>query len=289
MRRLGVLPEAPASLAAFNHAILYVPSLDRWLDGTAAYTGSHELPGEDRGASVLVIEPEGASRFGRIPEATAQENRVTAEFDVALAADGGAAIAGRSTIAGAQAASYRRSYEPLSSRRALLEQAFGRNWPGVRVDAVEVSPLARIEEPVVLSFRLVAPAYAQRDGDALRFTPFGASRSYTERWAALAARRHPLVLGGPNESRFTYRVALPRGWEVLELPEGASAEGPHAAFEVRYRAEPGAVVAEGRVTVLDPRVPVADYAAFRALTTAADAAFDRTIRIAPVRAAQEPR
>ncbi len=184
-------------------------------------------------------------------------------------------------ISGVNASSYRRSYEPLSSRRALLEQAFGRTWPGVRADSVETTPLARLEEPVKLSFSLSAPVYAQREGDGLRFAPFGASRGYAERWAALASRRHPVVLGDPSETHRTYRIELPRGWEVVELPEGSSQDGPHAGFEVRYRAEPGAVVAEGCFTVHDARVPVSDYPAFRALTAAADVAFARTVRIAP--------
>jgi len=48
MRRLGNLPPEPASLAVFNHAILYVPEFDLWLDGTATGSGSRELPAEDR-------------------------------------------------------------------------------------------------------------------------------------------------------------------------------------------------------------------------------------------------
>jgi tetratricopeptide (TPR) repeat protein len=40
MRRLGAMPELPASLAIFNHAIAYVPDLDLWLDGTASHSGS---------------------------------------------------------------------------------------------------------------------------------------------------------------------------------------------------------------------------------------------------------
>jgi tetratricopeptide (TPR) repeat protein/transglutaminase-like putative cysteine protease len=281
MRRLGALPEAPASLAAFNHAILYVPSLDLWLDGTAAYTGTGELPSEDRGASVLVIEPEGASRFGRIPPAAPTENLVTSAYDVALSADGSGTISGRSTVAGAQASSYRRSYEALSSRRALLEQAFGRTWPGVRVDQAETSPLGRIEEPVSLTFRLTAPGFAQRDGDGLRLSPFGTARSWSERWTALASRRTDLVVGDANESRFTYRISLPPGWTAGELPEPASVDARHGAFEVRYRAEPGAVVVEASMRLEDWRIPVADYADFRAFTAAADAAFARTIRVGP--------
>jgi tetratricopeptide (TPR) repeat protein len=62
MRRLGRVGQEPASLAVFNHAIAYVPKHDLYLDGTAEDHGSRELPGEDRGASVLIVEPEGKSR-----------------------------------------------------------------------------------------------------------------------------------------------------------------------------------------------------------------------------------
>jgi tetratricopeptide (TPR) repeat protein/transglutaminase-like putative cysteine protease len=281
MKRLGNLPEAPASLVAFNHAILYVPALDLWLDGTASYTGSRELPAEDRGANVLVIEPEGPARYGRIPEARPEENVVAYAYDVALAAGGAATLDGRSTIAGEQAGGYRRSYEAAAGRRAALEQAFGRTWPSTTVEAVETTPAARIEEPVALSFRLRIPSFARADAGGLRFSPFGNARSYTERWGALAERRFPLVAGDPNELRFTYRVALPAGWEPTELPEPAAVDGPDAAFELRYAFENGRVVATGRILVKRPRVAVGEYAGFRALAAALDEAMARTVRVAP--------
>ena len=146
-----------------------------------------------------------------------------------------------------------------------------------------------LEEPVALRFRLAAPTFAQREGEALRFTAFGAQRSYTERWAGLAKRHLPLDVGDPNEIRFAYRVALPRGWEAAGLPDPAGADGPHGAFEVVYRGEPGAVVVEGRIVFKTRRIPVADYDAFRAFTGAADAAFARTIRVAPAARKQEVR
>ena len=51
MRQLGAIPAEPASLAAFNHAIVYVPSLDLYLDGTAEFHGATELPSADRRAT----------------------------------------------------------------------------------------------------------------------------------------------------------------------------------------------------------------------------------------------
>jgi hypothetical protein len=168
-----------------------------------------------------------------------------------------------------------------------VEQAFGRTWPAASVESVDVGPLTRLEQPVELRFKGTVPAFALREGEALRFNPFGAQRGYTERWGGLAVRRQPLDLGDPNETRFTHRIVLPHGWEAEPLPEPAAIDGPYGAFEVRYRAEPGALVVEGRVVVKRRRVPVSDYPAFRAFAAAADAAFARTVRVAASSRVQE--
>jgi tetratricopeptide (TPR) repeat protein len=278
MRRLGRMPEHPASLAVFNHAILHVPSMELWLDGTAAYTGSRELPGEDRGATVLVVNPDAPPWFGTVPEASPEENRVESSFEVALAEDGSAVVRGTSRIAGAPAPAYRRAYETTNDRRAVLEQAFNRTFPGLEVRAVRFSDLGRIEEDVTLEFEMGVPRYAKPDG---RFTPFGAGNGYAESYAAASSRAFDLVIGDPGVTRFVYRYALPAGWSVAELPPPAAAETPWAAFEVRYRAEGGLLEAEGHVTFRTARVPAADYAAFRAFLGEIDRAFGRQVRVAP--------
>jgi tetratricopeptide (TPR) repeat protein/transglutaminase-like putative cysteine protease len=286
MKRLGRIPESPASLAVFNHAILYVPDLDLWLDGTASHSGSRDLPGEDRGASVLVLDGAGPPRFGTIPGGRPEDNRVESEFEVALGAGGDAAVTGRSRITGNQAPEYRRAYLSEHERRAQLEKAFNRTFPGLEVRSVKLSDLTRLEDDVVMSFSLEAPRYAQPDSGGLRFTPFGAGPGYVEAYAPLSSRRYDLVLGEPMENRFTYRFVLPPGWKAVEIPEDAAADGPDAAFEVRHRVEGGVLRVEGHVTFKTGRVPAGRYAAFRELAAALDRAFARRIRIAPAAAAR---
>jgi tetratricopeptide (TPR) repeat protein len=280
MRRLGRIAEAPASLAVFNHAILYVPRLDLWLDGTASFSGTRELPGEDRGASVLVIDPGDAPRFGRVPEAAPEDNVLDTALSVALAPDGSARIQGRSTIRGVQAPAYRRAYASAPDRAAVLEQSFNALFPGLSVEAADLPGLADLEADVRMDFTLSVPRYARLEDGRLAFTPFGAIRGYQAEYAALSSRRHDLVLGDPRTTRFTYRYALPPGASIASLPAPARGETPHAAFEVAYREEGGAVVAEGHVTFRAGRVPVADYPAFRALTGAIDRAFAARVEIA---------
>jgi tetratricopeptide (TPR) repeat protein/transglutaminase-like putative cysteine protease len=288
MRHLGTVPAAPASLAVFNHAILHVPKYDLWLDGTAAYSGSRELPGDDREATVLVVNPDAPPRFGEVPPSRPEDNRTVASYRVALAADGSAAIQGESRIAGERAPVYRRSYQAESDRLAASEQLYSRAYPGLRVEEVSVTDPARIEEDVVLRVRLAVARYAQPDGQGLRFVPFGRGHSYAESFAAFSARRYDLVLGQPWESAFTYRHDLPAGYAVVESPEAASRDTPFGTFEVRYRAEGGALLAEGRVVFRASRVAVADYPAFRDFVTAIDRALSRPVRVGPAPLASEP-
>src|SRR5512140_364919 len=75
MRNLGNLTEDVPSLAAFNHAIVYVPKYQLFLDGTAEFHSSRELPSADHRANVLIVDMEqGKSTFMVTPEANAEDN-----------------------------------------------------------------------------------------------------------------------------------------------------------------------------------------------------------------------
>ena len=72
-RSLGDVAVEPASIAVFNHAIVYVPKYDLWLDGTAEYAG-RELPLEDQGAFSLTVSLSGAAQIRHIPMSRVADN-----------------------------------------------------------------------------------------------------------------------------------------------------------------------------------------------------------------------
>jgi cellulose synthase operon protein C len=282
MNHLGAVPEAPASLAVFNHAILRVPSLDLWLDGTADHSGTGDVPSPDRGATVLVINPAGPPSFGRLPLARPEENQSETTMTFQLAADGSATVEGTYQQAGARAPALRRAYQSEAERKPSLERSLGQIYPGLRVEQVAFEDLTRLEEPVRQRYTASVPRLARLEGSALTFTPFGEPPSMSNGWASLSSRRHPLQLEDPATSRATYRVALAPG-AVAALPSPASSDGPHLAWALRYRAEAGLVTAEFTMTWKSARVPAADYPAFRDQLIALDRAVARrvTVRLAP--------
>jgi tetratricopeptide (TPR) repeat protein len=279
MRNLGAIGEEPASLAAFNHAIAYVPRFDLYLDGTAEFHGAKELPSADRVANVLVVEPDGRSTFLTTPEAKAEDNVTRLTLDVTLREDGGAEVTGDSTVSGQTAPDYRRAYRPEATRKSTFERAWAQSFPGLTVREVKLNDTTRLDDDVALEFKMGIPRYAEVMPGGMRFLPFGTGRTYQQAYASLAERRFDLMMQGPWQNHFTLRYTLPAGWTVAELPPAVEETTKFGYMKLRFRTEGGKLVAEGEVALTSARVKAEDYAAFREFLGRVDRAFMRRVLI----------
>jgi tetratricopeptide (TPR) repeat protein/transglutaminase-like putative cysteine protease len=277
MRNLGSIGPEPASLAAFNHAIAYVPQFQLFLDGTAEFHAARELPGMDRTADVLIIEPDGKSPFTSIPESKADDNLTSLELDVAVRADGSATLKGGSTIIGQQAPEYRRSYQASASRKQIFEQGWAQTFPGLTVKEMTISDPTQLGLDVKLGFEMGVPRYAEVLPRGLRFFPLGGGRNYTQVFAPLSERKLDLAMGSPWANRFTYRYQLPQGMRPGELPPEVKEETPFGRFGLRCKAEEAKLTCEGEVAFTVSRVKAADYASFRAFLGRIDQTFSRKL------------
>ncbi len=285
MRSLGAVPSEPASLAVFNHAILWVPSLDWYLDGTAEFHGASELPGGDRQASILVVEPDGPSRFTTTPPAAVDGNVTDLHLELALRPAGTADVKAETHIRGTDAPAYRRSYQTLATRRSNLERAWSHAFPGLSVGEVTADGLSQLERDVTLDFQMHVPRYAEVSPAGLRFLPFPGASGYLQGLAPLAERSRDLLLDGPTVNRFHFLYQLPRGYVVDEVPDSVTTETPfgHAVFGCRAAAE--ALECSGEVAVTTARVAAKDYPAFRAFLAEVDQAFARKVLVRPTNSA----
>ncbi len=277
MRQLGDIGEEPASLAAFNHAIAYVPKYKLFLDGTAEFHASRELPSADRSANVLVIEPGGNSTFFTTPEAKSEDNVTSLQLDVALAKDGSARTTGKSEVSGQSAPEYRRAYQAAATRKATFEQGWAQTFPGLTVRTMTMSEPTHLDENVKLAFELDVPRYAEALPHGLRFHPFGNGRAYTQAFAPLSERKQDLVLSGPWVNTFHFRYTLPAGYSV----SGPAPEGKEETAFGRHRlvcAMAGATFdCEGEVTFTVARVKASEYPAFRSWLGRIDQLFSRKL------------
>jgi tetratricopeptide (TPR) repeat protein/transglutaminase-like putative cysteine protease len=282
-RRGGKLDPQPASLAVFDHAIAYVPKLDLYLDGTAEFSGTSELPSQDQGVMVLRVGPRG-TKLTETPVLPSADNRVDRRWRVELAADGGARVDEELTIRGQAAADWREHYQTPGER----EERYGRVWeerhPGARLVSLEMPGIEDRESPVLVrSVAEVSRLGVQtgQGGKALSLPVAVRDADFVRTYARLSTRKQDLVIAYPwqHDEEIVYR--LPAGWQ---LGGGIKRElsGPYGRFTLEVAAEPGGLV---RVrTFLDVtryRIPAAEYAAFRAFLGDIDAILAERISVAP--------
>lgn len=277
MRSLGSLSEEPASLAAFNHAIAYVPKYKLFLDGTAEFHNARELPSADRNANILIVEPEGVSTFGSTPETTADENVTSLSMDVSLKTDGSATAQGASTVTGQSAPEYRRAYQASATRKATFEQGLAQSFPGLSVKQMTITDPTQLDRDVSMTFQVAIPRFAEAGPGLLRFHPFGSAQAYTRVYTPLSERVHDLALSGPWKSTFRYSFELPAGFSVAELPPEAKEESPFGRASMACKSSGAKLTCEGEVAFTTARIKAADYAAFRTWLGKVDQAMSRKL------------
>ncbi|OJT16357.1 cell division protein FtsK [Archangium sp. Cb G35] len=279
MRNLGAIGEEPASLAAFNHAIVYVPGFDLYLDGTAEFHGARELPSADRVANVLVVDPDGKATFSTTPEARPEDNATRLTMNLTLRPDGTTEAAGATSVGGQMAPEYRRAYRAVASRKSTFERSWAQSFPGLTVHDVKLNDTTRLDDDVQVDFKMTIPRFAEALPGQLRFLPFGTGRSYTQSYASLAERRFDLVMSGPWVNSFSFRYTLPPGYSVAELPSPYQEQTPFGRVRVSYRQEGNQLLCEGEVALTSARVNADDYPAFRAFLGRVDQSFAHKVTL----------
>ena len=278
MSSLGTLDAEPASLAAFNHAIAYVPSQHLYLDGTAEFFGSREMPSADRVANVLVVEPDGKSQFLTTPEGLPEDNLSVSTMELTLKTDGSASAKGSVVTKGISAPDVRREYQTTTTRQSIFEQKWAQSFPGLTASEVTLSDPKLLEQPATLSFAMTMPRFAEAGPTALRFYPFGASRAFTQVLAPLTDRTWDAVFPGVWVDRQTWTYALPPGWSMAEAPADSVETSPFGSLRIHVKKlENNKVLVEGEMTMSKARIRAAEYPAFRAWLMRLDQAYSKKL------------
>jgi tetratricopeptide (TPR) repeat protein len=276
-RRNGDIRDLPASLSVFDHAIAYVPGLNAYIDGTAEYSGVHELPQMDQGVTVLHVWPEGASlRHTPVHPAAQNEHRRT--LNVRLAADASATLSAEETVRGVEAASYRARYRAEGTRQERVERQLRDLFPGLELSSHQFDDLTDVEQPVRFTYAGDAPQFALRDGDSMRLMP-SALGSLSRALARTQSRRHTLDLG--STTRYVERrvITLPPGARATTLPAPGEVQSPFGVARMRVTHAGGVVTIESEFELTRDRVPADEYAAFRAWMERADQLFEQRLLV----------
>jgi|GEM_PF-142656 len=284
-RDMGSIAALPASLSAFNHAIVYVPKYDLYMDGTAEFSGAFELPAGDQGASVVIIEDGEGASFRTIPFSGPDQNHAHFTQGVHLAADGSARVDYDMTLTGTGASSWRSGLEAQDQREERLTKMISSTYPGASVARAAFLGIDDVLTRVELDAELDIPAYATvlEGGSSLRWRALGHESDLLRGYAAQKQRVHPLQLGVPSRESQHIQYTLPRGLRFSQIPVEAEVESAFGHFELRVEVAGQTATVDSNIEFRRARVEAAEYAAFREFLAEVDAAMAQSFEAGEVR------
>jgi hypothetical protein len=260
----GDFPTEPASLAPFDHAIAYVPSLDLYLDGTAEYTGSSELPAFDRGGMGVLVRENG-SALVRLPDPDASETQRQRRLTATLQPDGSARVSVQFESSGAIAAAWRLRYHGDSSRRDRVAGDLAEDLPGFVMapgkTGLDTNDLEDIEQPVRIRASGTAPSFARRQGAEVS-VPVTPSDRFVRSFASLSQRKLPLVLRYRSRIDETWTIEIPAGMKAVEVPPSVSKKTPFGSFEMTIERQGNKLTAHTVIQFDRARIQPTEYPAF---------------------------
>jgi len=278
-RDRGTMARDPASLAAFNHAILYVPGHDLYLDGTAEWSGPEELPANDQGATALIVEDGKGTKLVTIPFASAERNLRATSQTARIASDGSARIEHETTVTGVDAAALRYAFQSEEHRVERLAKIWGQTFPGTVVEEVRAPGIDDILSPARLQARLLVPGWARSEGGRLRFRALGRPSTLVQTLAPQGKREHDLVLEAPHVEQQHIRYVLPRDTRFSQVPSDREVETSVGHFELNVQARGHQAELQMRLELRSHRIATADYEAFREFLRQVDASLEQTFEV----------
>ena len=279
-RNLGNIDPYPSSLAVFNHAICYVPEFDLYLDGTAEYSGTSELPFGDQGAPIMVVNKD-KREFLTTPVFGPDVNTNTDVYNVSLDEEGGILIEGKRDLKGQFNGYYRQQFQEEKTRKQNLEKSWRQNVPNAELEELEFSDLKNLEKEVSYTYRLKAGNFATKNDDgSMSLKPFFGGYDLTKTYASLSERKYDLVLDFPWIGSKTVKYKLPEGYSAVEIPMDFHKDTPFASCDITYENNPQGITISMKLVMKADRITVSQYQDFRKFCELFDEKQNEKIRIA---------
>lgn len=245
---------------AFNHAILYVPGEDMWLECTSSINPPGYLGEFTNDRKVLLITPQGG-QLARTPKLSLEENNTNEQFTINLAADGSATLQYEALLQGIPHEDwryYKYAYSPKDIEDKIRNMG---KLPTLSLNEVNI-----VNDPNLpknnLSFSATADRYASRAGKRL-FVPMNLICPRTYVPDAVENRQYPVMIthGYTEEASITFH--LPEGFKAESVPQPQLLETPFGKYETKITETEGTVTLQRTYQMYDEEHPAEDYEAFR--------------------------
>ena len=273
-RSMGDLAPAPASIALFDHAIVYVPKYDLWLDGTAEYSG-RELPLEDQGALALTVNLNGAAELHQIPVRSAEENYTRRTIHAQLTGQGVIHFSGSTITRGEDAPGLRRELAVQEQQLDLFRQRLAQVFPAVELDNVAVHGAEDLESDVSVDFQGALNSFQHKP--VVTLSSSWMPRDYLSALAPASTRIQDLVLASPWVTEEEIHVSLPRGATVKELPQDQEITTSFGSIRLHYAQSGHEILIKSHLQFDKTRINAQEYPAFRQFCSIVERSFRKEI------------
>ncbi len=274
-RTLGQVDPSPANLAIFNHAIAYVPEFDLFLDGTAEFHGTRELPYSDQGQISLIVSDGGGATLRTTPLDKPEDNHFLRILDVDLRGEN-PKVSGEMRATGSDAAYYRRKFDSEEQRESTLERILARVFPGAKLLSSDFTEVKSIEKEVRIGFTFEGGSFVKESGDVQYIFPSGRPIRMLDNFAPQATRNQDLVLGVPYKISYQLTYKLSDNIKPT-LPQTRTDKGSFGSYELRTSRKGNVVTVDISYSLATDRVSTQNYTAFRTWLGELDNALNQPI------------
>jgi hypothetical protein len=245
---------------AFNHAVLYVPEEDMWLECTSRNSPAGYLGSYCNDRKVLLITPEGG-QLKRTPKFSTTENITTEKVQIKLSADGAATLEYQAEMKGFphekwRNAAFYSSQEELENRIREKGRLPSLSLGEVKTEYSSQSPQA------TLQFDAIVSRYASRAGKRL-FVPLNLVCPQTDAPDQVEERQFPVVTTYGYTEESSTQFLLPDGYLVESLPKAVVLNTPYGKYQMTVSYENSKVSYSRKLEVYDAEHPASAYEDFR--------------------------
>lgn len=216
----------------FNHAILYVPAYDVFLDATDPFQTFGGLSDTLENKITVLGTKEGAVKY--TPKNKPTDKQYSIYTTAYLSADGTMTGQSSLTFKGKNSSSPRRIFL-ADNKEQLANHLLAKTQQG-GTGTLSTSDPFDLDQPFKVKGTWVSPQ-AMDSGTIMNFkTPMGlgyVSLSSLKKLILLPKRLYPFAFT-MYDSYFTYRINLPKGYKALHLPKNKHIKNHEGSFKSTY-------------------------------------------------------
>lgn len=244
----------------FNHAILYIPEEDIWLECTSRDNPAGYLGSFTHNRRVLLVTPEGG-KLAYTPKLTATDNISTEVATLALNNDGGAHIEYSGQFTGIAHEKWRGRLNYLTEEELENRVREHGALPNLSFHKLDIQAAIDTPESSV-DFVADIPRYAAKAGKRL-FVPLNkiCPRKYSP--SAVEERKQPLSIASAYTKRADITFKLPEGFRIESLPKAIEIDTEFGHYSLSLTEVENGVQIKREMIMNDGQLSADAYTDFR--------------------------